>query len=321
MGSMTTATDRFVLALLADERIADEVLAEHFELDESSPPSPDAQGEPRAAATPPAEPGAVPQSLLSIPNLSTAAEGILGGYNRRARRRRQNEFTDRARGFSGITMVSEGDSWFQFPTPRKDVIDHLFGRPDFNLCSLGYAGDWLSNIVRHHEYYNAVRHYGPRVFLLSGGGNDLLGKGRLKWLLSPFSAGRDAVDYLGPAMDRALSDLERLYRFVFDELTGRFPELLIVGHGYDYGTPSDGRWLGKPMAAIGIHDPALQKRIVVALMDRYNEMRIRIAADYDRVVHVDCRGHVREWSDELHPNSRGFGTVAALFDAAIRTNL
>ncbi|MCH9686663.1 MAG: SGNH/GDSL hydrolase family protein [Deltaproteobacteria bacterium] len=318
---MAMATDRFILALLADERVDDEVLAEHFELDETTLPSPLAEGQPHTAATPPPAHATIPDALRSIPNLSTAAEGILGGYNRRARLRRQKQFAKRARGFSGVTLVTEGDSWFQFPTTRQDVIDHLFERDDFNPYSLGYAGDWLSNIVRHHEYYNAIHHYRPQVFLLSGGGNDMLGKGRLKWLLHPFAAGRAPEDYFGASMQRALDDLERLYRFVFDELTHNFPELLIVGHGYDYGTPDNGRWLGKPMATIGIHDPQLQRAIVHALMDRFNAMRIRVASDYDRVVHVDIRGRVDDWGDELHPTSKGFAVVASAFDRAIRANL
>ena len=35
----------------------------------------------------------------------------------------------------------------------------------------------------------------------------------------------------------------------------------MICHGYDYTVPNDGKWLGKPMASLGIINKVLQKAI------------------------------------------------------------
>ena len=42
-------------------------------------------------------------------------------------------------------LVSEGDSWFQFPILIDDTIDHLL--PNFNVWSLGAAGATLKEMI------------------------------------------------------------------------------------------------------------------------------------------------------------------------------
>lgn len=253
----------------------------------------------------------VPPWVLNIKNRSTAAEGLLGAFNRRARRYRKRLWSRREPGFEGVRMVSEGDSWFQYPVRLHDVVDHLFDRPDFNIYSLGYAGDWMANIVRHHEYSAALADHTPDVFLLSGGGNDLVGKGRLAQILEPYAAGQTPSDYLGPRFESVLADLERLHRFVFKEVTRAFPKMLVLTHGYDYSIPNAGKWLGRPMRQIGIEDWELQRKIVREMMNRFNAMKIASVADFDRVEHVEIRGVVDAWHNELHPTSDSFGKVAA----------
>jgi len=315
------SSEEVAVALIEDERIDDAVLASFFELDETSPPSPDVAGLVHAAATAPPVGSDLPAWVLEIENRSTASEGIMGAFNRRSRRRRQRLWTRRAPGFDGVRIVSEGDSWFQYPVRLRDVIDHLFDRDDFNLYSLGYAGDWMSNLVRHHEYWQAIAAYKPHVFLLSGGGNDMVGKGRLATVLEPYEAGRAPEAYLGPRFQAVLADLERLYRFVLEEVTSADPDLLVVTHGYDYAIPDHGKWLGRPMRRIGIDDPELQRKIVRAMMDQFNAVMMSVAADFDRVQYVDLRGVVKSWHNELHPRSDDFGNVAQRMAAAIYRRL
>ncbi len=91
----------------------------------------------------------------------------------------------------------------------------------------------------------------------------------------------------------------------------------LAGDPLDPREVDDGDWLGKPMSKARITDPELQRAIVQLLIDRFNEMRIKLAGEYDNVTHVDCRGVVTEWHDELHPKSADFGRVAAKILAAI----
>lgn len=293
-----------LIALIEDESTSDERIEAFFEFDEESLP----EGAPEGA----------PEALIDIPNLSTANQGIMGAFNRRARKKRTKRFLKRHQaGFDGLTIVSEGDSWFQYPVKLRDVIDHLSERPEWNILSLGFAGDWLSNIRLREEYLGAIETYEPRIFLISGGGNDMVGKQRLKWLLRMFVPGQTADYYLGPAFDTAIDQLEELYDGLYSELAERFPHLWIIGHGYDWPTPADGDWLGKPMEALGIRDGELQRQVAGLLIDRFNEMRLRLADRYERVRQIDNRGLVGEWYDELHPTSGEFGRVAERFAAEI----
>jgi hypothetical protein len=67
-------------------------------------------------------------------------------FNALARECRQKKYQEKiASGFSGVKIVSEGDSWFQFPFLLKDVIDWL--SDDYAIWSLDAAGDTLANMT------------------------------------------------------------------------------------------------------------------------------------------------------------------------------
>jgi len=297
-------TDAQLKTLVDDDDTPDELIADYFEFDEKTLPGGIDEAEIAA--------------LEDIPNLSTANEGKIGWFNRRRRRKLDKRFRKRADdGFNGLTMVSEGDSWFHYPVRLDDVIEHLFEDPKVNILSRAFAGDWLSNIAKEKEYLAALDWLKPEVFLVSGGGNDLVGKERLKWVLRRYEVGREADWYLGGAFDRVMEEMEELYTGLFDELTDRYPAMKIIGHGYDHPIPDGGKWLGEPMEIIGIEDAALQREIARLMINRYNDVRIALAAKYAQVSHVDCRGVVQEWHDELHPTSKSFGLVAAEFKKVI----
>src|SRR5690606_29256958 len=75
-------------------------------------------------------------------------------------------------------LVSEGDSWFQFPFLIEDVIDQL--DPDFLIWSLDAAGDTSDNMVNRHPEYmqglNKQKANNVAGFLFSGAGNDVIGE-------------------------------------------------------------------------------------------------------------------------------------------------
>ena len=256
-----------------------------------------------------------------ILNLSHADDGMLGFLNKRSRRRRQRKYEKKIRrGFNGIRIVSEGDSWFQYPVFLKDIIDNLNDNDAFAIYSLGYGGDWLSNIYREQEYIRALRDKQPSVFLFSGGGNDFAGKNRMATMVHSYQEGRSPKDYLNEESNLFFDDIKSLYSKIFETLTSEFPSLKIIFHGYDYAVPHNGIWLGKPLSSRGIENHDLQKDIVKVFMDKFNDLQIELASNYENVHHIDLRGTVIEtngWHDELHPNNHYFEKISEKFESGI----
>ena len=110
---------------------------------------------------------------------SGAADGGFGWLNKYSRGKRQDRFWDRIQNDfrkveGNIVAVAEGDSWFEHPF-LHDIIDHINREKNIAVFSLAYAGDWLDNILFQGEYVDMLSVIKPDVFLVSGGGNDLLG--------------------------------------------------------------------------------------------------------------------------------------------------
>ena len=247
------------------------------------------------------------------------ADVAVSALNRLSRWRRQRRYQQRIKDHpDAIRIVSEGDSWFQYPWLLDDVIDHLF--PHYAIYSLGAAGDLLSQMIDQDEVVEAVGDQSPHLVLLSGGGNDLLGNQRLATALHPYEEGRAAKDYPNEEFKKLLKRIAELYRRIIRRLVNEFPNVQILCHSYDWAIPRNGRWLGQPMASIGIKDESLQAEIVRVLIDRFDDTLQNIARDYQGVVHrVNCRGAVSEslWHDELHPTDEGFEAVAQRFRQTI----
>ncbi len=242
-------------------------------------------------------------------------------FNHWDKRRRQRRYQKKLEnGWNGLKIVSEGDSWFQYPFLLKDVIDHLFD--DYAIFSLGAAGDLVTDMLEHDEVKDAVRQHQPHLFLLSGGGNDLLGGGRIKTALHPFEAGRLPQDYPNETFTQRLNEVIGAYRTLFGELLAEFPGLKIICHGYDYALPDKGRWLGKPMESLGIRDKGLQADIIRELINRFNHSLNNLAGDFTgSVCRADCLNAVAEgqWHDELHPDNDGYENVADRFRTVINS--
>lgn len=258
-----------------------------------------------------------------IANWSKARKGPIGFMNKKRMKQRQDTFwkevqdnTDKGQ----IRIVTEGDSWFNYPTKLQEVIDHLF--PLHSIFSVGYAGDWLSNIYKEKEYLEAIRLYRPDLFIISGGGNDMVGSKRMLTYLKPYQAGSNATDLIiHEKFNAILKDFELLYRAIFKELAAEHPDLKIICHGYDYPY-LDGKeknWIGKPLRKRNILDPNLQNQIGQLLIDKFNENLAAVANEFDQVHYVDCRNVVprNQWKDELHPNTDGFKHVANKFNEKI----
>ena len=136
----------------------------HVEADSSRPFQP--------VITPDPERVAISETELQYESAMAIGNGI-------CRWRRQQRFLRRLRrGDRAPVLVTEGDSWFQFPFLIDDVIDHL--DQDHLIWSTGAAGDTAQNMVfGRPEYLEALDQQAERVsaFLFSAAGNDVLGEG------------------------------------------------------------------------------------------------------------------------------------------------
>jgi lysophospholipase L1-like esterase len=256
----------------------------------------------------------------SVDTQNMDAGGLLGSLNTISRQRRRRRYREKiAAGFNGIKIVSEGDSWFQFPVLLRDVVDQLFDDPNLAIFSLDAAGDLLENMIQVNEFTPAIIQEKPDIFLISGGGNDTVADGRLETLLHPFNNSFRAEDYLNKNFDDFVDEIMKLYRELFNNLSNQFDTLKIICHGYDYVIPRNFISLGMPMSRLQISDRDLQQDIMKVIIDRLNNAQIDLVSQFNRVYHVDCRDAVNSnnWFDELHPNNSGFDAVAERFRSVI----
>jgi hypothetical protein len=103
--------------------------------------------------------------------------------NRVFRKRMKQEFWER-KGEKHVIVV-EGDSWFNYPVLLTDLIDRIGMEKNFALYSVAAGGDWLLNMLSAREYIEELSVIHPDVFLISGGGNDLVGSNRIAAMLEP----------------------------------------------------------------------------------------------------------------------------------------
>ncbi|MBL8459104.1 MAG: hypothetical protein JNM92_07060, partial [Zoogloea sp.] len=186
------------------------------------------------------------------------SDGALTFANNIARLRRGARFNRMvADGYDGPILVSEGDSWFQYPIILDDTIDQLYEK-GFAVRSLDAAGDTLENMLEEHEYIKAIRDERASIFLLSAGGNDALGGGNLRAHLRDFDPALSPTAHVLPSFEKLLDHALAMYERVLREVEAE-PGVVTICHGYDYVIPNSGKWLGKPMESRGITDGSVQR--------------------------------------------------------------
>ncbi len=123
-----------------------------------------------------------------IENESNAFDGLAGFLNKRSNKRKfrkysrkkNSEFMDKNLNPDNKTVMIEGDSWFEYPLFLKDVTDQLEKKPNMAIYSMAAGGDWIANMISGLEYKTEYKKIKPDVFILSGGGNDMLQDNGLK---------------------------------------------------------------------------------------------------------------------------------------------
>ncbi|WP_298566813.1 D-Ala-D-Ala carboxypeptidase family metallohydrolase [uncultured Aliiroseovarius sp.] len=301
---MAKITVEQLMSKMADLNTDDAELSEYFILDEeqSGPFAPQFKLNPATVQIP------------RGPNAAQRSAAVMNSANWFSRMSRKGKFQKKlSDGYDGPIIVSEGDSWFQYPLRLIDTIDHLMKR--YAIYSLGAAGDLLKRMADKQEYLGALKDTGAEILLLSGGGNDLVASGALASHLEEFDPDLMPADYLLPSFQALLDDALKHYGRMFRQVHQHFPHVSILCHGYDYPVPNKDRWLGKPMEQRGIRDKTLQKAIAAEMMDQFNRRLRRLARSMPHVTYIDCRGVVGDhrWFDGLHPVNDGYRDVSRKF--------
>lgn len=232
------------------------------------------------------------------------------------------------------TIVAEGDSWFDFPV-GTDLIDCLESEAGYRIENFAKAGDTLENMIfgtrvdgdgivadpTINRVMDRVAALKPKVFLFSGGGNDVVGDefaGYLNHADSGLPVLRDRV--AGQMMDTFRNYLLRLV----DKVATHSPATRVLMHGYGHAIPSGrgvgvlgisfvGPWLLPALLQKGVRDGGQRRQVVRNLIDQYNEMLAGLQLETGgKLMYVDLRGEIRDadWRDELHLKNSAYRRCA-----------
>jgi hypothetical protein len=220
-------------------------------------------------------------------------------------------------------FVAEGDSWFQHPM-LTDIIDQI-GRY-YPVYCLSEAGDTIRNYLKEGQYIQAINEVGPAVFLISGGGNDILGESLVKFLHKGFEdaeEGKKPARFFTPAFKQELSAVIEMYRTIFLDLQKRKPGMKVFVHGYDYPHPlasgsKKRSWIGQYLDGCDICREGDRHAAVRYMMDEFNKRLKALTEEAtfkDQVEYIDLRKTVKDnqWDDEIHPTDEGYQDVSLKF--------
>ena len=249
----------------------------------------------------------------------------MGLANAVMRARRHRAYRKRlASGWTGHRIVSEGDSWFQYPTRLQDIIDHLM--KDHAILSLDAAGDELEDIQNQREILMNVQAEGASAVLLSAGGNDLFDKGQLGRLIEEPFPGASAEQLVGPTFDAFLAGMSGRYLALFRRIHGALPHVHILIHGYGPAFPRGGAWIQKPLTQRGV-PLETQHGVVKVILARFNRLLASLAARsefHGKLAHIDVTHigtHPSDWHDEIHLDGPNAAKVAEVFRRELRRRL
>jgi hypothetical protein len=245
---------------------------------------------------------------------------------------------------AGVGMViAEGDSWFDY-LPGTDIINCLRRNHGYVIENFAKAGDTLENMIYGtsinrqfqrvsptiESVLRRMRTLQPKVFLFSGGGNDVAGD-EFESYLNHKSSGLPALRE--PYVNDMLTLVFRTY---FEDLIAKVaaasPATHILVHGYGHTVPTGravdwlfvtfaGPWLRPALARKGIFDPAEQRTAVFALIDRFNAMLADLDQQHANFHHIDLRDLVNpdtDWANELHLRNSAFARVAQRINEKIQ---
>lgn len=229
-------------------------------------------------------------------------------------------------------MLTEGDSWFAWPV-NGNIIRKIGKYANYNILRLERNGDEIvENIMsprQRNKIEDALSRFDFPVFLVSGGGNDIVGEelgGFLKRYRKNMISWRSV--YKENEFESALGSIKAAYIDLI-ELTYRYrPNCTILAHDYDFIEPSDNgaeffgfsfgeSWIKPTMDELKIPGD-WQEDIVDHMLHRLSQELADLQATYPCFVHVRTQGTLRKgdpkhWANEIHPTPAGFELIAKKF--------
>lgn len=220
-------------------------------------------------------------------------------------------------------LLAEGDSWFSLGGWTGNLLMALddahtlivnCAGPGDEMSRMG--GDVFAELLAPTDgmpEWDAI--------LLSGGGNDLLGR------CAEFVVPDPAAPIDDAALTRVLDAIERhLRRFMRIVQAGQ-PGVPVVCHTYDLPPVSRrwwwwhlGPWVAPVFNAAGIARESWNGLAAMLINDLCDRIR-RVAEDAPALHVVDTLGLLnprRHWRNEIHPNARGYAVLAQPWRAALR---
>ena len=268
----------------------------------------------------------------------------LDDWNSSVKSKRQEKFNEKIENHNhSPVLVSEGDSWFQFPclTTGNDIIDYLDS--EYLIWSMGEAGDTLTSIYNSSEYmswFGFPWSSKVKAFLLSAAGNDVIGEVNGKSVLQALLREYDSTMPPGWHIERkaftnTLNSIEWHYMRIIEDIhaTPGFRELPILIHGYDYPFPHPSsnndyrnpclgprnQWLGQPFKDKGFPENSnsdIRRTILILMIDELYGMMFGLQRRYRNVHVVDLRNSlpkIDSWRDELHGSPSALNLVSDRF--------
>ena len=241
-------------------------------------------------------------------------------------------------------LVTEGDSWFQFPFLLEDIVDNLARH--YNVFSVGKSGDTTENMtLKNPEFLEAIDDATdiagrtPDGFVFSAGGNDFLGEVDdvpvFSIIMKRHAPGQKFdpdTSFVDEKLDERTTLVRRGFRALVKEIRREHPELPVFVHAYDLVFPFDDdqrapiyaakdEWIAGPLADMGITEADEQRKVTNHLLGLFKSILVDLAANHAGVHVLDTgfplKDDVTLWNDEIHPTNEGFRLVANQFRSTI----
>ncbi len=246
--------------------------------------------------------------------------------------------------FKRPQFVAEGDSWFDY-LPGTDLIDCLRNHHGYSIKNYGKAGDTLENMIYGTKFHTGsfqpadptifkvlrkIEQLKPKVFLFSGGGNDVAGEEFGSYLnhsetaLPPLR--KEYVDYMIKVfykkccvdLIQKVSDASSHTHIIMHGYGHTFP----TGKGVSYlGFSFSGPWLRPALTSKRILDASDQTEAITAIINSYNDMLSELDESNPNFHYVDLRPIIdpqNDWANELHLKNSAYARVADQINEAIK---
>ena len=274
-------------------------------------------------------------------------------YSRKIREKERDQ-TSKILSENRISIVAEGDSWFNLPDVlpccAPAIANCLDLNPRFQMKNIAIWGDTLQNILDEKEYMNVIKDDPPDYFMLSAGGNDLVLGLAEEGYVHQYDSSLKPEQYLTEVGEQGINDIQAGYKQILGQVTKTFGGLKVLCHGYDYPRPRsvkkdevedgpednpaddwadqeedkvkcDAEFIGNHLHALGIPYKEMDA-ILRPIIDKLNKAIEDAVAKYKpQVEFINLRDVASKpeikWYDDMHPAEDGFKALAAKFEEAM----